>query len=72
MTDEASIPASQPYTVWFDHPVPGHTMFVNFSAVKPSWGYRGCGVFSCPSQDREANIEALRKNGRLVIQRGRP
>lgn len=45
----------------------GYVAFVNFSEVKPSWGYRGCGVFSCTPAEVRANIDAIKRGGVRVF-----
>ena len=57
--DRFNVADEQPFVLLTERTIPGRTFFSCFSEKKASWGYRGCGVFSVPSSEREANVKAL-------------
>lgn len=44
----------------------GQVMFVSFGPVN-THGYRGCGVFSCSPDQRQANVDAIKRDGGKVF-----
>ena len=61
------VPDTERYSVMNYSEGEGVYRFSNYSAVKPNWGYRGVGVFSCSPEQRDANIAAIKRGGVKVF-----
>jgi hypothetical protein len=57
--DRFNVADHETFVLVTEKTIPGRSFFSCFGAKKASWGYRGCGVFSVPSGEREANVKAL-------------